>query len=219
MRTGSAAVAWAAAQHYHPTRSSWHNDCLLFVRSAFAVGSLYSSAERGFYGTRYRHTTTPPAGVPVWWTNGAYGHVAMSAGGGYVWSNDILRDGKIDKVKISYITARWGQHYRGWSEDINGVRVYSNLPAVSLAAVADAARRVKAGHRPIKVSNGSLLKKALAAEVGRGSMLLSNSYLGAGFVKQYAALQRKWYPDTRADGIPGSTSLVRLTSRHRMAVR
>lgn len=128
-RAGMDAVAWASKQVAEPSRS-WEGWCLMFVRSAFGVSAVHPSAEKAWYATERRRgtSTTPPPGVPVWWTNGRHGHVALSAGGGYVYSNDILRRGKIDKVSIAYITRTWGQTYRGWTEDINGVRVYSPPP-------------------------------------------------------------------------------------------
>jgi hypothetical protein len=62
----------------------------------------------------------------VWWLGGShgFGHVALSDGGGYVWSTDVLRPGKVDRVTAASITHNWGLSYVGWSEDINGERVY-----------------------------------------------------------------------------------------------
>jgi hypothetical protein len=158
-RRGMDAVAWAAAQHRDPSKN-WYMLCLQFVRMALNVAAVHPSAEKAFYATTRRRGTqsTPPAGVPVWWTNGGYGHVALSAGGGYVWSNDILRRGKIDKVSIDYITRNWGQRYRGWTEDINGVRVYTPPPLPAAPAVGDwEAPKDRAGH---KVMSYSALREA-----------------------------------------------------------
>lgn len=125
-RTVAQALSYAYNQHKSPSRN-WGAWCLVFVRSAWGVAALYPSAEKGWYGTRHRMGTgTPPAGAPVWWTNGRHGHVALSAGGGYCWSNDVVTYGRIHKVAISRITRQWGQRYRGWTRDINGVVV---LPA------------------------------------------------------------------------------------------
>lgn len=68
----------------------------------------------------------PPAGVPVFWSGGSAGagHVAISDGKGNVWSTDIERSGKWDLVPVADIHARWGLKYLGWSERLNGVRVY-----------------------------------------------------------------------------------------------
>ena len=133
-RRGMDAVVWAQKQVTQPSKS-WYMLCLQFVRLSLGVAAGHPSAEKAFYATTRRRgtTTTPPPGVPVWWTNGKHGHVAISAGGGYVYSNDIVRRGKINKVSISYITRNWGQKYRGWTEDINGVRVYEPPPVPTAA--------------------------------------------------------------------------------------
>lgn len=125
-RTGSAAVAWATNQINHPLKD-FYNLCLQVTRMAFGVGMNYPSAEKAWYGTKKRYgvKSTPPPGVPVWWTNGGNGHVAISVGNGYVVSNDFKRRGKMDKVAISAITKGWGLTYRGWTGDVNGVLVYS----------------------------------------------------------------------------------------------
>ncbi len=119
---GSRALAWMLSQSRNPSKS-WLNLCLQDVRMSLGVGQKYPDATAAWYATKKRHTGTPPPGVPVWWTGG-HGHVALSAGGGYAWSNDILRKGQIDKVPIELITKKWGKPYQGWSEDINDVDVY-----------------------------------------------------------------------------------------------
>lgn len=221
VRDAGAAMSWAANQVRGRSRD-WHNDCLMFVRSCFNVGAHFPSAEKGWYGTRHRHTSwPPPAGVPIWWTNGRYGHVALSAGNGLCYSTDFLRHGSIDKVKIASVTAGWGQQYRGWSEDINGVRVhtkgevYTTKPDMSARKVAEA---TKAG---TKAYWGIVLKKAVAAEVGKGDMNLKSAALGHGFRTQYSLLQKKFLRSVGAaasskqtDGVPGKRSLTWLGHRH-----
>ena len=127
-RTGSAAIAWGRRQITYPSKS-YYRLCLQFVRLCFNVVARDSSAATSWSKNKYRHFTTNaasiPAGVPVYWnTSGVYDHVALSTGNGKCLSNDILRSGKIDEVSIDYITRRWGAKLLGWSEDINGVRVY-----------------------------------------------------------------------------------------------
>lgn len=124
LRTGQDAIAWARAESTHRTRN-WTGMCLKFTRMCFNVMSKYPSAEQAYYHTKYRHTSwPPPKGVPVWWTNGRFGHVAISTGDGWCYSTDYARTGYVDNVPIASITSNWGQNYRGWSEDINGVRVW-----------------------------------------------------------------------------------------------
>lgn len=134
------ALAVAAKEHASASRN-WTGYCLIFVRTTLGVSSRYPSAENAYWNSRYKMGTshTAPAGVPIWWTNGRYGHVALSAGDGYCWSTDILRTGKVDKVSIDYITRSWGQTYRGWTRDINGVIVAAeSKPEPKKPAVTDA---------------------------------------------------------------------------------
>lgn len=115
------------------------DQCLMRVRALYgapAIGDFdgdgAADAEDGWKATKKRHNTeTPvariPAGVPIWWGGGSadHGHVAISAGGGLCWSTDIQRTGMFDKVPITDINRKWGLPFLGWTEDINGVRVYT----------------------------------------------------------------------------------------------
>jgi hypothetical protein len=229
LRIGSAAIAWAVGQNRRPMRN-WNRDCLMFTRMCFNVGPLYPTAESGYFHTRYRHPTgTPPPGVPVWWTDGRQGHVALSAGGGYVWTNDYKRKGKIDKVPIAQITRAWGKRYRGWSEDINGVRVYKapvkppvaprrtvDLSNVRRASVGDVHRRQGSGMFEADVK---LVEAALKSEGLLDSRWSSDGYWGSTTSTAYAKWQRRAKVGRPYDGIPGQTSLTRLGTRHGFTVK
>lgn len=111
------------------------NTCLKQVRLSLGIPAKYPRAIDAWYGaggrdgvdTHYMADPPPPAGVPVFWSGGpgSAGHVALSAGGGWVWSTDILRRGHWAKVPISLIHTKWGLKYLGWSETLNGVRVHA----------------------------------------------------------------------------------------------
>ena len=127
-RTGSQAIAWAKTQTSNPSRS-WHNLCLMFVRSCFGVAAREPNAKRAWEAAKHRHHTTSaaaiPAGVPVFWRTGTVNwHIAISIGGGYCYSTDIPR-GKVGRIGITDLSRRWGATLLGWTEDLNGVRVYS----------------------------------------------------------------------------------------------
>lgn len=120
VRTPAEALAWARA------RDRWASGmCLQFVRSCFGVPAVHPDASTAWAATQHRHTSTPPAGVPVWWTGGrrGFGHVAISAGGGRIVSTDVPSSGRVGTTTIRALTSAWGHTYRGWSEDINGYRV------------------------------------------------------------------------------------------------
>ena len=69
-------------------------------------------------------TSAPPAGVPVFYagsTKNKYGHVAVSAGGGYVYSTDV--DGKVAKVPYNKLWGGKGSGtYLGWTGAIQSTR-------------------------------------------------------------------------------------------------
>jgi hypothetical protein len=193
--------------------------CLKFTRTCFGVSSRYLTASSAYAHAQHRHSTgTPPRGVPVWWTGGSrgFGHVAVSDGGGYCWSTDVLRAGRVDRVKISHITNAWNLPYRGWSEDINGVRVYTPvaLPNLHLSYAIEAAHK-DAGHPHISTHpvTTKLIAKALYKEG-----MLGKGYVTGHFSKEKRRAYAKWqrslgYSGADASGIPGVTSLRKLGSR------
>jgi hypothetical protein len=101
------------------TEGGWRKLCQKFVRTALGLPATAESAAVSWEETpeEYKHTGPPPAGVPVYWSPN---HVALSAGYGYVYSNDIRRKGKIDIVPIEMIEQKWGLTLLGWSSWMNG---------------------------------------------------------------------------------------------------
>lgn len=224
LRTGQEALDWAAHESAHPSKV-WTRLCLQFSRSAFNVASRYPTAENAFFNTTKRHTSwPPPAAVPIWWTNGRSGHVAVSAGGGKCWSTDFKRTGHVDLVNIEDITRAWNQVFQGWTEDINGVTVWTE-PAPP-RPVLDAEFIARAARKGEEAPNGVLLKEAVANEVGRGVMSVKSGKLGAGFRSRYKLVQKKYLQtqgvpksDQGADGIPGRGSLTWLGKRQGFDVK
>ena len=121
--------AFAQAEHEHASRD-WRGWCLVFTRSCFGVPALYASATQAWQQAMNRHPTTDaasiPRGVPVFWTGGShgFGHIALSRGDGTCWTTDFVRAGEVDVARIDAIGPGWGLTLAGWSEDVNGVRVY-----------------------------------------------------------------------------------------------
>jgi hypothetical protein len=120
------AIRWALSNARYPTRT-----CLLFVRNAFQVKRKFGTAHSAWTHAKYRHRAAIaaiagiPAGVPVF-TQGASpsGHVVLSLGNGWVRSTDWPRDGMVGTVKLTTLLKKWRHRYLGWSEDLNGVRVW-----------------------------------------------------------------------------------------------
>lgn len=121
---------YAQAQHKNPSRD-WTGWCLVFVRTAFGVAARQPDAASAWANAERKHPVTSgaqvPRGVPVFWTGGSHGHghIALSRGDGTVWTTDFVRKGKVDVARIDDITRGWGLNLAGWTEDLNGVTVYT----------------------------------------------------------------------------------------------
>lgn len=107
--------------------------CKKFVRETYDVASDGTPDAIGAWNrAKHRHAQTDPMriprGVPVFWRGGRHGHVALSAGDGFCWSTDIERRGYPDRVDIRLIAQQWGMELLGWTEDIDGVRVFTPPP-------------------------------------------------------------------------------------------
>ncbi len=226
-RTGSKAIAWAKTQTSNPSRS-WHNLCLMFVRSCFGVPAREPNAKRAWETARKQHKTTDadsiPAGVPVFWkTRTANWHIALSVGGGYCYSSDVGGRGKIGKIGIDALSRAWGATLLGWSEDVNGVTVYTPLakPKVALAKAVKAAKTEPAAKgRPMSAKvDTKLIGKALVKE-GLLAKGYPDGHWGRAQRDAYAAWQRKLgYRGKDADGIPGGDSLKQLGKKHGFTVK
>lgn len=121
------AIGWTILQRDFPTRT-----CLYFARIALQVPRRFPTAMSAWVHARYRHRTSIwsiPPGVPVF-TKGASaaGHIAISLGNGWVRSTDWPRDGLVGDVQLTTLLAKWRHRYLGWSEDLNGVRVWNLGP-------------------------------------------------------------------------------------------
>lgn len=117
MRTWRDSLNFAAAESAHPSQD-WYNLCQKFARTAVGAAAWAPSARLAFNAVpaAHRHSGVPPAGALAYYGNPdtGNGHVALSAGGGYVWSTDIKRHGQIDKVRYDVFARAWGLAYRGW---------------------------------------------------------------------------------------------------------
>lgn len=129
-RTPKQALAWAAGQVSNPSQN-WTGMCLYFVSVAYLKGG--SGAHDAYNEwvitpAKYQHPgdTNPPAGALMFWSGGSkgYGHAALSAGGGMVYSTDIGHYngmgrplGKVDLVKFTDFAKYWGnEKYLGWAD-------------------------------------------------------------------------------------------------------
>lgn len=132
-RDAAAAILAAAAEQAHPDLArlhgldppDLHDRCLWTVCELLATphGARTARAAWSLVPVAQRHGhLVPPAGRPVFFqTNNAAWHVTMSdAEPWWLWSTDILRSGKLDRVPKSLIQRRWGARYLGWTSSLNG---------------------------------------------------------------------------------------------------
>jgi len=128
---GRRAIRWATQRIGD---AGWQGLCQMFVRMALGSSGGFPSAISAWYGAKHKHRNTRPsdipAGVPVYWSGGSFGHVALSTGGGKLISTDYPNMGRIGTGTIMGLTKDWHKHLLGWTEDINGKRIWG-LPGLA----------------------------------------------------------------------------------------
>jgi hypothetical protein len=117
-----------AVQNGHNAGSYDSGMCQKFVRDqCWRVGSLYGSAIEAWNGARFKHPgdRTPPAGAPVYYRGGNYGHAVIFCGPEHtgIRSTDCFSAYDVSDAQLSWPETAWGYEYLGWTEDINGVHV------------------------------------------------------------------------------------------------
>jgi hypothetical protein len=133
MRTAAQAVA--QARRYRTNRVGM---CLFHVQSWLGAPWSGPYAYWAWQHARHKHPgdKNPPPGVPVYWSGGRYGHIALSVGGGRVRSTDWPRRGHVGECTIDQLSRAWGKRYAGWAADIGG----QNIPGVGHPAPRPAPR-------------------------------------------------------------------------------
>lgn len=135
------------ATSYLSLSKGYGGQCLKWVRLCFGVGAKYSTALKAWQNAAHKHTDpNPPANVPVFFapSRNGYGHVAYSLGNRRVRTTN-SGTGTIYNTTIDNIVKSWGQAYLGWTEDLNGVRVYTppNLPVLRRGSRGEAVKAIQ----------------------------------------------------------------------------
>lgn len=129
-RTGQAAVDWAKGEAQHAS-TDWYRRCKEFTRLAFAVPSDGTpSAGAAWDRAKFKHPETDPSKIPLavpvfWEMESVADHVAVGIGGGVVVSTDWPHSHDVGLVRIADLSSNWHGRLLGWTEDIDGVRVWT----------------------------------------------------------------------------------------------
>lgn len=184
---GKSAISWAQARMGY-SGSTWINRCLSFVRQALGAPGLDQGAIDSWNQAQYKMRSTPPAGTPVFWSGGRYGHTALSLGGGRVISTDWPGAGTVSETTIGAITSGWNKPYMGWTRDINGKLVY---PALKTGGEVRYDNTLANLHRGETVLTAPLTKhfKDSVANMGSGGDQISIDLRGA-YIKEDVDIEK-----------------------------
>ena len=216
MRTFEQARAFAVSEHERPSRD-WYRFCQMFSRQCVGAGSFGASARLAFNATpesaKHRTTPPPPGSIAYYgYANSGAGHAVFVVDGGFVWSTDIRRKGKIDRVPWDVFMTAWHLPYRGWIDACpGGALPIGHKPGAELRYRQD--RKVFRSKMRLRQSesdsvwNLQVALKAKGYSIGAGP----TGTFGVHTMVACAAFQgaRGW-KGRRADGIPGAETIRQL---------
>lgn len=196
--------------------TAWRSGyCLEFVANMFAphgfvsdhVGT-YANAAIAREHTPYerRYNGTPPAGSVCYFTNGNRpGHIAISAGNGYVRSTDKLYAGQVATVSIDDIVHSWGgRPFAFWSDWLMGHSI-QNL-AYNHPSPAPAAAPAASGEQPtIRLGSTGPAVTLLQETLNRDYPLYSHLVVDGDFGPATLGVVREFQARDRitVDGVVG----------------
>jgi hypothetical protein len=108
--------------------------CLMRQRMLLGIDARYPSAIAAWDAAEHRQSFESWADVP-WmapvfstYSGSKYGHVMMAGGRArdgerLLYTTDQYGDGRITRVRASFITGTWGHRILGWTRDLNGVTI------------------------------------------------------------------------------------------------
>jgi hypothetical protein len=208
------------AQQQHRTGStSWHNLCQMFSRQCVGAAPFGASAREAFNATpgedRHESSPPPPGAIAYYgFADHGAGHAVFAVHGGFVWSNDILRPGRIDRVRWDVFPNRWRLPYRGWiSRTPSG-----ELPIQQSADRGDLpgyrqGRKVYASRMHLEQDDSDSVWNLQVALMARGFEFEDGptAYYGRHTRRCVAAFQtRRGWTGRDADGIAGPQTIARL---------
>lgn len=212
------ALAFMEAQSQHPTQD-WARMCLGVCRRAFGAPMMRNAIPIGgtavmaFHRAKTKHSfdgdyDAVPAGrlfVFEGGTKGA-GHIVVTAGNGWCWTNDEVRTGHIDRARLEWAETRWGMHPLGIIDDVNTKVIFEAPDWVSLGMLRAAARRDRSRVKGMYPVQTNRIRRALGMRVATGRWTRFTS--------------RRWkrlYP--KSGGQPTAYSLTDFCHRHDLTYR
>lgn len=131
-------MSYAQAVTPNPNIPAEEGMCLQYVRQSYGLPLRYGSATEAWEKSPSQHRDRAyPQGVwfPVWWAldKNVNGHVALVAPDGRVYSTSNLNPNplkvhpSIADVEAYYAKYNMNLTYRGWTEDVAGYPVITNL--------------------------------------------------------------------------------------------
>jgi hypothetical protein len=216
MRTYEEAKEFAQREHRDDRARSWFRMCQVFSRQCVGAGPFGASAREAFNAQPKEHKHTsfpPPAGSIAYYgfpDRGA-GHAVFAVHGGFVWSNDIIRPGKIDRVQWDVFVSRWNLPYRGWIDQCPA----GELPVQRKGPVNPyrQRKRVYAEKMRFGQEDSDSVWNLQVALIAKGFKFENgpSGYYGRHTIRTCAAFQRRmgWRGEF-ADGLAGPVTIERL---------
>lgn len=219
MRDFEAAKAFALNQHLHPRPGGWFNQCQKFSRQCVGAPPFGTSARKAFNAipAANRHTSSPPPPGSIAY----YGHADRGAGhavfvveGGRVWSNDILRRGRIDRVAWDIFIPKWHLPYRGWIDACPSGRLpVASAPSAPRRLGYRQGKKVFRSKMRFKQPDSDSVWNLQVALMAKGFKFSDgpSGYYGGHTRAMCAAFQRRQgWSGSDADGIAGPGTIRRL---------
>ena len=98
--------------------------CLWQVQEWYNSPHAYPSAIAQWNASTHKHRGDrhPPVGVPVFYSGGNYGHIAIATKTG-IRSTDAPYNGHVSNVDLDWPKRHWNHDYVGWTSDLGGLMI------------------------------------------------------------------------------------------------
>lgn len=123
MKTVDQALAWMRDKDA-TNETGWQGWCLKASRTAWGLPGGWNEADDWWAScpAEYKRpwSDAPPAGAPIYWRIGEFGHVGLSDGKGKFYGTDLPTSDQIGLDDTDAPRRRWGATPVGWAVWLNG---------------------------------------------------------------------------------------------------